>query len=188
MNSIRTMYMLVKFLLAAGTFALAGTAAANIITGSIGFTGAYSVTGGNLATATAIDIIGDVATVTGTVDGAFASAGISAGDTATYHDFTFNPFVPINNLWLISGFSFDLETLANDFQSSSILALSGTGTIRHAGYDDTSGDWVFTANKAGSNFTFSSSDSGTGVPEPSTVMLTGVGMVLLGLTRRSRNA
>lgn len=186
--NIRMMKFFAKLLLAMSWFALAGNAAANIITGSIGFTGAYSVTGGNLATATAIDITGDVATVTGTVDGAFASAGISAGDTATYHDFTFNPFVPINNLWLIGGFSFDLKSLANDFQSSSILALSGTGTIRHAGYDDTSGDWVFTANKAGSNFTFSSSDSSTGVPEPSTVMLTGIGMVLLGLARRIKNA
>lgn len=188
--NIRTMKIFAKLLLAVSTFALAGNAAATIMTGSIGFDGAYSVAGGNLATATAIDITGNQATVAGIVDGAFAAEGISDGDIATYNDFTFSPFAPINNLWSIAGFSFDLNTLNINYQDSNSLVLSGTGSISHASFDDSPGEWVFSASKSGANFTFasSSSASGTEVPEPSTAMLMGIGIVVLGLTRLIKNA
>jgi hypothetical protein len=175
--------MVAKLLLVAGIITLAGNAVAIPITGSIGFSGDYTVAGGNLATATSIDITGDDATVTGTVDGTFAAEGVSAGDTATYNDFTFSPFAPVNDLWSIGGFSFDLNTLSIDFQSSSFLALSGSGLISYAGYADTAGLWTFTATTSGSNFTFASSSASDSVPEPGIALLLGIGLVGLGLSR-----
>ena len=177
------MKKLTKTLLAIGLLAIAGTAAAVPITGSIGFSGAYTHDGTNLADATTIDVTGDQATVTGIVDGSFAAEGIVAGDIAVYHDFVFDPVtVPVIDLWNISGFSFDLNNMVVDFQSSSLLALSGSGAISHTGYDTTFGTWTFTANQSGSNFTFSSSTA----PEPGVVLLLGAGLIGIGASRKLR--
>ena len=86
-------------ILAIGMLALASTAMAVPITGSIGFAGAYTHDGTTLADATSINITGDTAVVTGTVDGSFFAEGIAPGDIATYNDFTFDPIsTPIADL------------------------------------------------------------------------------------------
>jgi hypothetical protein len=168
-----------------------GSASAVPITGSIGFTGDYTVLGGtSLADATGIDIIGDDATVTGTVDGSFADAGITSGDVATYNDFSIG-IVPIDDLWSIGDFSFDLATMVIEYQSSNLLALSGTGIISStdSNLDATAGGWTFTANSFGSNFTFSSSTGSSGsVPEPASVLLMSIGLIGIGVFRKLRNS
>lgn len=173
-------------ILAAGFLLASGNVNAIPILGSIGFTGDYKIVGGtSLADATGIDIIS--AKVTGTVDGSFAAEGISAGDAATYNDFTIGA-APINDLWSVGSFSFDLSSMMIDFRSSSLLALSGAGVISSTDptLDATFGDWVFTANSAGTNFTFSSSSSSTGdaVPEPNVTMLLGLGLLCVGAMRK----
>jgi len=176
---------LAKLLLATSISALCGTATAIPITGSIGLTGDYIVTGGTgLGDATGIDIIGDDATVEGRVGGTFAAEGITAGQTAYHSDFTFAPFSGVANLWTVGGFSFDLEVLSIDYQSSVALVLSGSGTIRHAGYDDTFGTWVFTSNNLDSSFTFSSSNA----PEPGVALLLGAGLAAFGASRILRQS
>lgn len=175
-----------KLILAAAFLGMAGIAGAMPITGSIGFTGDYTRVGGtSLADATGINITGDDATITGVVDGSFAAAGITAGQTAVYNDFTIGS-VPIAGLWSIGGFSFDLTNMTIDFRAPTLLALSGSGMLKSTSpsLDDTSGMWNFTANTAGTNFTFSSSSAADAVPEPNITMLLAVGLIGLGLARK----
>ena len=174
-----------KILIMACLLIATGSASALPITGSLGFTGSYTIAGGtSLANATGINITGNSATITGLVDGSFATAGITAGQTATYNNFTLG--APTSNLWSIGGFNFDLTKMVIDFQSSNLLALSGIGIITstNSNLDPTPGGWTFTANSFGSNFTFSSS---AGVPEPTTAMLLGIGLLGVGALRKLRN-
>jgi hypothetical protein len=175
-----------KILIMACLLIATGSASALPITGSLGFTGSYTIAGGtSLANATGINITGNSATITGLVDGSFATAGITAGQTATYNNFTLG--APTSNLWSIGGFNFDLTKMVIDFQSSNLLALSGIGIITstNSNLDPTLGGWTFTANSfGGSNFTFSSS---AGVPEPTTAMLLGIGLLGVGALRKLRN-
>lgn len=174
-----------KFIIALALSAIASVASAVPITGSIGFNGAYTHDGTNLSDATQIFITDSH--VSGVVTGSFAAAGITDGDIAAYSDFVFNPIsTPISSIWSIVGFSFDLNTMVVDFQSSSLLALSGTGQITSTdpGLDATGGDWTFTANETGSNLTWSSSAA----PEPAIVLLLATGLIGFGFARRARKS
>jgi hypothetical protein len=174
-----------KLLVAVGLFALAGTAIAMPIDGSIGFGGGYKHNGTSLSNATTITPTD--ATVQGNITGDFYSAGIKAGDTATYAAFTFNPFNgPQVDLWQAGRFSFDLNAINVDYQGKYALALSGNGTIKStiAGLDDTFGNWSFTANAAGSNFTWS---SGT-APAPGIALLMAMGLAGISVASKMRKA
>lgn len=176
---------LTQTILTAVLLILATTASAVPIIGSIGFSGSYTHNGSSLGNATKIDITNNSAMVTGTVGGHFAASGITAGDKATYKDFPFSPFSPVNNLWSVNGFSFDLKTLTIDYQDPNnpfVLALSGSGTIKHKRFEDTYATWAFTANAVGANLTFS---SGT-APEPGIALLLGVGLAGIGMSRKLR--
>ena len=172
-----------KILLMACLLAVTGSASAVPITGSLGFTGAYTIAGGtSLDNLTGINITGNSATVTGVVGGTFAAAGISVGQTAFYNNFTLGGST--TNLWSIGGFSFDLTSMVINYQATNLLALSGSGIITstNSNLDPTSGGWTFTANSGGGNFTFSSST----VPEPTTAMLLGIGLLGVGALRKLR--
>ena len=181
------MNKLTKLITAVALTAFAGIASAVPITGSIGFTGAYTHDGANLLDATTIFITPGTAAVAGVVTGSFAAEGITAGDTATYSDFTFNPIsTPIANIWSVGTFSFTLNNMSVDFQSANLLALSGSGLISSsdAGLDDSYGKWTFTANDTGSNMTWSSSAA----PEPAMVLLLATGLIGFGFARKMRKA
>ena len=173
-----------KFLIALALTAFAGVASAVPITGSIGFNGAYTTDSGDLLSATKIFITD--ATVDGVVTGSFADAGITDGDVAAYSDFVFAPAGAVAAIWKVGGFTFDLNAMSVDFQSSALLGLSGTGMISKddASLDAVFGTWTFTANKTGSNFTFS---SGT-APEPAMVLLLATGLIGFGFARKARKS
>jgi len=173
-----------KFLIALALTAFAGVASAVPITGSIGFDGAYTHDGSILSDATKIMITD--AEVAGVVTGSFAAEGISDGDAATYSDFTFDPAGAVAAIWKVGSFTFDLNAMTVDFQSSSLLALSGTGLISStdAGLDSSFGKWTFTANETGSNLTWSSSSA----PEPAMVLLLATGLIGFGFARKMRKS
>ncbi|MDT8281573.1 MAG: PEP-CTERM sorting domain-containing protein [Gammaproteobacteria bacterium] len=174
-----------KFLIALALSAVAGIANAVPITGSIGFNGAYTHDGSSLLDATTITIT--TAEVAGIVTGSFAAEGIVAGDATTYSNFIFDPIsTPINNIWTVGSFSFTLNDMSVDFQSATLLALSGTGMFSStdAGLDDSFGQWTFTANQNGANLTWSSSAA----PEPAMVLLLATGLIGFGFARKMRKA
>ncbi|NKB39005.1 MAG: PEP-CTERM sorting domain-containing protein [Gammaproteobacteria bacterium] len=137
--------------------------------------------------ADAVDIVGDAALVEGTVTGDFAAEGITAGDSAVYNDFVFDPFATVAPLWTIGSFSFDLTSISVDFQNAASLVLSGFGWVSSttAGLDTSYASWKFTANGGGSNFNFSTSNN---VPEPAIVGMFGLSLLGLALVRRRRQA
>ena len=160
-------------------------AQAAVITGSLGYTSlfGFSADHPNLTLATSLTLSPSV--VAGTVTGTFADVGIAAGDAITLPA---NPLlvnsalaVPVEPIWSIAGFSLTLtsiEELPGNVPTS--LALSGNGIITGPGWTTpTLGSWVATFNRAGSNFTFSSSSTAA-VPEGG-ASLTLLGVSLLGL-------
>lgn len=182
---------LYKAVVALSIFAVAGTASAVPISGSIGFTGSYFIWDQDTSSATNSFTIGEEvritsAEVTGSVTGSFSAEGITSSSLVAYSDITYNPTSAIAGLWNVGSFTFDLNSMSVDFISASNLILSGSGIITStdAGLNDSYGNWNFSANSAGTNFTWSSSSA---VPAPLTVYLLGSGLLgLVGIARRKK--
>lgn len=179
------------FLGTAATMTLTtGVAQAASISGAITFDGGAEVTpnAGDLSTATGIEFMNpiNVESCTGT----FASAGLACDgsdtDAAMFTDFSFNPLAPapVSPLWTADIFSFDLESVTVEVQTSMFLALSGTGIVKGVGYDDTPGIWTFTMQEpdAGGVFTFSAGTEA--VPEPLTILGAGAAVAFGGAFKR----
>lgn len=124
------------------------------------------------------------------------------GDFAAIPDLTpamrndiidFSPLTLTNPLWAVDFggilYEFALETLSVDFQSGTFLNLSGTGTVSATGFDDTPGVWTFSMQRAGAEFSFSSTTDTRPrpMPEPGITALFGIGLILTGLARRRRS-
>ena len=146
------------------------------ITGNIAFTGLSTVAG------EVVTFNGNSATVA-YADGDFAAEGVVASDIATFNtlDFSF-PFVGISPLWTIGGFAFDLETIEVGPTGASVdLALSGTGTLVHAGYDNTVYSWAYSGNSfAGALQVFSAASSAPAMPVPGPGSFALLGLSLVG--------
>ena len=73
-------------------------------------------------------------------------------------------------------------------RTNQFLILSGSGYITGAGFEDTAGSWNLTANTLGALFNFSSGTASVAVPEPGTLALLGLGLLLFAgtSTRRQR--
>ena len=117
-------------------------------------------------------------------------SGLAFGQSVTMTDFQFDPSLSPNpvTVWSTGGFSFTMDsvTINTSPRSTTELSLSGTGTVSGTGYDDTPGQWNFTAQTA-NDVTFSwSSSTVSAVPVPAAVWLFGSGLVgLAGVARRS---
>ncbi len=175
---------------AVGSLMTVGVASAELISGEISISGGFDITGGtDLSDATGLQFTnGDddsgILLVMST-SGDFAT--LDFGATGTIYNFEFDSFVSGFTLWTIDGFTFTLETLSIDDQSTTDLDLSGTGYISYAGYDDTPGVWNFSGQTiTGATFSWSSTNST--VPEPATLLLFGTGVAgLAGASRRKKD-
>lgn len=199
--------------LAATVLFTAASADAIPLTGAFSKTGSFTPVNGatgtvtTLGSATGIDfqpfiVLVDVPTagfpgefMVNDAEGTLAIFAVE-GSTGLINDFTFSgagsaafPTTPIVAFELIGGMTFDLLTVAVDFQSSTSLVLSGTGVFNAPGFDATPGTFTFSGNAAGSTFSFSASQ-GVPVPEPTALMLIGAGLtgiVGLRIIRRRAN-
>jgi hypothetical protein len=170
---------------AAMALGLAATVQAAQITGGVSLGGGTLTTdSGNLNGAHSLSFSG----ITTVVNASGSYTGI-LGDQVEMFNLTFNP-APLSGtpVWLTTpggvAYYFLITSLNIDNQTSSVLDLSGTGTLHIDGDTDTIGGWVFTANSLGDTFSFSSSN-GVNVPDGgTTALLLGTALSAMGLIRR----
>ncbi|MCF6336323.1 MAG: PEP-CTERM sorting domain-containing protein [Gammaproteobacteria bacterium] len=189
--------MMKNFIRGAGLLLLAMGSSAVMavpITGNIAFYGTSTVAG------EVVTFTGNSATVA-SVDGDFAAEGVvargpldpaTALNTAVFNPLDYStPFAGVSPLWTIGGFSFDLETIVVGPTGPGVdLALSGTGTLMRAGYDNTAYNWAYSGNSIGGGtlqvFSSASAPTPTQVPEPGSLALLGLGLVGFAVTGYKR--
>ncbi len=166
------------------SMALSFPAFAAPITGDISFGGVLNAAT-NLATTTVVDF--NNPTVITFTSGDFLGQGLTLGSLATFNDFTITPFSTVTPLWTAGIFSFDLESVSIVNQEAANLTLKGTGTMKAAGFDDTTFVWSFSADRTGV-IGFSATNS-VQVPEPASLALVGLALAGVGLaTKRKARA
>jgi hypothetical protein len=171
---------------------LVGRAEAVPVTGDITFGGTLLSTL-DLGTTTVVNFEPQTALVT-SVAGGLDSTGIDVGSLATFRDFQFSPFVPNNPLWTTGGFSFNLTSVAVSAQTPVTLGLTGAGEVVGNGFDPTPYVWSFSADKSTVGgrsvvaFSATNLNDVAAIPEPSSLLLLGSGLIGLAWLRRKRNS
>jgi len=186
----------------AASIALALTAAAAQaapVTGTIGFAGPGSFVGAsNWYQSTGVDFTGPWATTVGGT-GTFAAIPMFT-NPVTFADFNWgassgavNIPTPIAPVWTFtySGVTYELDigSITNILRGSAAnnsISVSGTGTLKATGYENTVGTWNFTGGATGESLNLSFSSQA--VPLPATIGLLGLGLAALGVASRRRVA
>ena len=166
------------------------------ILGQVSFTGTATFNG-PLSTATAVTEFTNVQVEAGTGDYAVPSL-VPLNTSVTIAALTFDPLPgPVAPLWTFTvggtEYSFELTTMSvarMTMGGNHFLSLSGTGTARATGYEDTTGDFTLSAqqavNASGTTVTFSAEavvPSAT-VPEPGVAGLAAAALLVPVLRRR----
>ena len=187
-----------KWLVTTAVAALVGftaTVQAVPISGAITFKGGVNLNTASAGTATAVTgWTGVGAGGTPTVLLSSLSAGAVAPLTGVLFaaPWSFNSGA-IAGFWSVGGYTFDLASSAIFSQGGfpASVSVTGTGVIKHAGFDDTTGTWAFSTQDPsvtlpGNNspqFSFSAA-TGTVPDGGATVLLLGAALSGLSLIRR----
>ena len=133
------------------------------IVGSITFAGGVNLNTSSAGTATAVTAW----TGPGGAGSPFVlSSSLSAGAVPSFSSVTFvAPWSfasgPISSFWSVSGYTFDLLSsgIFSQGGSPASVSVTGTGTLKYAGFTDTPGSWSFSTQDPSSgspaNFSFS---------------------------------
>lgn len=105
-----------------------------------------------------------------------------------FHDFTFNPLGSGQpTLWsFVSGtvnYALRMTGASVISQNANQINLAGGAILSADGYQDTVGSFQFTANNSGTSFSYSASAQ---VPEPTSIVLFGVGLLGMGFSKIRR--
>jgi hypothetical protein len=176
--------------LAAVALAMAPQAAAAApFTGTVGYAGIWT-----LPDADGFDDeteLGIASALVLDATGTFAAEGMGFGTVLTHatplvYD---PPTPPVGAMWTdpVSGISFYLTSMSVKSVTDLDLILEGVGYFTGAGYEDTTGVWALTAQRATgtiSRATYSADSIVGSVPEPATLALLGFGLIGAGVVRR----
>jgi hypothetical protein len=172
---------------------MALSAMAAPITGAISFSGTSVADNEDLSLATAFTNFSNV--VVSTTGGTEDYIDVMSGQAVVFSPFTFSPMLsplPLVSLWAFTAgginYSFDATDVIINSSSSHTLALRGTGIARIDGFDDTPGNWYFSANRAGGTASFSASTEVSSVPEPASMLLMGMGLLGIGAFGRRKKS
>lgn len=119
-----------------------------------------------------------------TADGDFSALAGSAVTFSAPWDFG-----PVNGLYTVGGFTFDLLSATKDLELEGngqySLTVAGTGIMSAAGYVTSSGTFIFTTQDQPANGIFSFSASSTVVPDGGiTALLLGLGLTGVAMFSR----
>ena len=132
-------------------------------------------TGGDIADISQVNVVSNQAQIA-SISGGLANY-LSVGDFVTYSNIPIGDFQSSLDLWTGGGFTFTLTSIQFVNQTKNQVNLEGEG-ILHGNGISTSATWDFKALKNGQ---FHNDEGITGVPEPSTLLLLSVGLILVGL-------
>ena len=166
------------------------------ITGSVVIQGIATLTpiGAPLGTATGVD------GTNGVVSSGFGSFAGTAGALVSLAPFTFNPATTPVNMWSFTvgslTYSFDLTSMVLGTDDSSLLTISGSGTLTITGdgsnWDATTGNWTYQIASATSPYAADgvfNYESNTTVPDGGlTAILLGSALSGLTMLRKKINA